>query len=127
MMPKVLLADDMPAVRRAIATVLRRAGHEVEEVGDGLAARAALERGRFDVLVTDVLMPGMDGSELLLETRKRPDAPALVAVSGGSGRLSGNEALRIAESTADAALAKPFESADLLATVDRALAARRRA
>jgi CheY-like chemotaxis protein len=126
-MPRVLLAEDMPAVRRAIATVLRRAGHEVEEVPDGLAARDALRGSAFDILVTDVLMPGMDGAELLLEARALPKPPALVAVSGGSGRLSGDEALRVAERAADATLAKPFESEELLATVGRALAARGRA
>lgn len=111
----------MPSVRRAIAGVLRREGHEVEEVGDGATALARLEAERFDLLVTDVLMPGLDGSEVLMRLRSRSDRPRTLAISGGAGGMSGQEALRLATELADASLPKPFERAELVAAVEGAL------
>ncbi|MCU0888186.1 MAG: response regulator [Rubritepida sp.] len=123
-MARILLADDMPAVRRAVGTVLRRAGHEVVEVPHGQAARAALGVEHFDVLLTDVLMPELDGVSLLEEVIAAPRRPATIVMSGGSGGITGTDALRVAERTADAALAKPFESQELLDTVARVLRTR---
>jgi CheY-like chemotaxis protein len=120
-MASILLIDDMPAVRRAIAAVLKGAGHQVTEAGNG---REGLEAsGRFDLVITDILMPDVDGTTVVMEIAARPDRPRLLAISGGSGALSETDALRLASLKADATLSKPFANGELLAVVDRLLGA----
>lgn len=68
--PRVLVADDEGALRRFIVRSLSRTGFEVVEAADGLQAARFVEAGAFDVIVSDVLMPGMDGLELLRVVRQ---------------------------------------------------------
>ena len=63
-MTKILLAEDDDSMRAFLAAALRRAGHEVQDYADGETALAALEREVFDLLLTDIVMPGLDGIEL---------------------------------------------------------------
>ncbi len=67
---RILVVDDDPGVREAILTVLRRQGWEAEEAVDGLEALTRLQHGRFDVIVTDLHMPRLDGLALLREVRR---------------------------------------------------------
>src|SRR5258708_4452967 len=64
-MAKVLLADDEPVARKLVSRLIRMAGHEVTVVEDGLAALSLMESQEYDVLVSDMNMPGMDGVELI--------------------------------------------------------------
>jgi PAS domain S-box-containing protein len=73
----VLLVDDEEGVRRAVVTFLKRRGMHVVAVEDGGDALRVLRRERFDVIVSDVRMPGMSGGEFL--ERLRRDHPAMVA------------------------------------------------
>ncbi|MEV8614271.1 response regulator, partial [Amycolatopsis sp. NPDC051373] len=61
MQPRVLLADDDRAIRESLLRALELESYEVTEVTDGVAALAAARRDRFDVLILDVMMPGVDG------------------------------------------------------------------
>ena len=63
-MANILLAEDDSSMREFLARALRRAGHEVAAVGDGLAALETIEQQTFDLLLADVVMPGMNGREL---------------------------------------------------------------
>jgi CheY-like chemotaxis protein len=121
-MASILLIDDMHAVRRAIAAVLKGAGHQVTEAADGNEGLAKARAARFDLVVTDMLMPGVDGTAVVMELASVADRPRLLAISGGSGAMSEVDALRLAALKADATLPKPFENAELLAVVDRLLA-----
>ncbi len=118
-MADILLIDDMPAVRRSIAAVLRGAGHAVTEADDGEAGLALAQSRRFDLVVTDILMPKRDGTAVVMALAEATARPKLLAISGGSGALSETDALRLASLKADATLAKPFENTDLLSVVDR--------
>lgn len=121
-MAEILLIDDMKGVRRSIKSVLNRAGHNVVEADDGAAGIDLLRAGRrFDLVITDVLMPKQDGSEVILFLEKQPNRPKILAISGGGSQVSAQEALLLAKSKADASLAKPFDNADLIATVDKLL------
>lgn len=64
-MARILVAEDDPHMLRIISMWLQRNGHDVCEVPDGLAARDQLTGGQFDILVSDVNMPGMDGISLV--------------------------------------------------------------
>ena len=63
-MARILLAEDDDSMRSFLARALERAGHEVHAVGDGVSTITTLVSGRFDLLVSDIVMPGMDGIEL---------------------------------------------------------------
>jgi two-component system cell cycle response regulator CpdR len=70
---RILVAEDSLPVAEFVARALRHDGHEVVSVEDGLAALAALDCAQFDLLLTDIVMPGLDGIALALRvTRDNP-------------------------------------------------------
>lgn len=117
---RVLLADDNSDMREYITRLL--AGrYSVEAVGDGLAALNAARQHPPDLVITDVMMPGLDGFELLHALREQTDTrliPVLMlsARAGEEARVEGLKA------GADDYLVKPFSSRELLARVDSLLA-----
>ena len=100
---KLLVVDDNPDILQILSSMIILFGHGVDEAGDGLEAIRLLEKGRYDVVVTDADMPRVDGIQLcrFLKTQ-RPD----IRVIGMSGNLS---ALKEMENAgADMCLPKPF-------------------
>lgn len=71
-MAVVLVVDDRPVNRDLVRTVLRYYGHDTLEAADAAEALTLLERGRPDVVLTDVIMPGMDGYQLASVIRSNP-------------------------------------------------------
>ena len=69
-MARILVVDDEPDVRMYVERALRLDGHEVISTFDGFAALAALRETSFDLLLTDIAMPGMDGISLSLQTER---------------------------------------------------------
>ncbi len=121
-MANILLIDDMPGVRRALTAVIKRGGHTVTEADDGATGLALLRGGqRFDLVITDILMPTVDGIEVIMYLDSVPGSPPVLAISGGGSQLPSDQALILAKTKADAVLSKPFDNADLLATIDRLL------
>jgi DNA-binding NarL/FixJ family response regulator len=119
--PTVLLAEDEDTVRRMLVTVLESAGFQVLAAANGhdALAAASAEPGPIDVLVTDVVMPAMDGVELAERlAADRPDT-RVVFVSGYTQHPALEEGLRLGTIEL---LRKPFSIHDLIARV-RALAA----
>ncbi len=116
---RVLLADDEPGLRRAYLRMLRAAGCDVAEAADGSLAVELVRRQKFDVIVSDIGMPGLDGIELLRQVREEDlDLPVVLI----TGQPAIDTAVRAVEYGAIRYLVKPIEEADLLETV--ALAAR---
>ncbi|MBO3739342.1 response regulator [Actinoplanes flavus] len=109
-MAKVLVVDDEPDLRFLHRRILSRAGHEVTEANDGAAALEAVRASPPDLVVTDVMMPIMNGVELIRRLRADPRTAAIpvVAVSGDWRLVT----------EADRVLAKPCSSRDLRAAVD---------
>ena len=102
----ILLIDDEPAVRDLVQTML--AGHTVVAVGSGRAGLDLLDKSDFDVVLTDIIMPEMEGIEIIMAIRKRLPKIRLVAMSGG-GRTGNIDFLSAASKLgADAILRKPF-------------------
>jgi len=120
-MAEILLVDDMDAVRRAIGAVLKRAGHHVVTAVDGAEGLALLARQRFDLAIIDMLMPKVSGTEVIAQMNGMPNRPVVIAISGGDGEISANEALRTARFKADAILEKPFDKELFLCTVEKLL------
>lgn len=120
-MAEILLIEDMLGVRRAIGAMLKRAGHTVTVAETGGQAVSLLKERRFDVVVTDMLMPDIDGVDILFQVKEMSKRPPVIAISGGGAGVSAETALRTARISADAFLEKPFDSEDLLKLVDKLL------
>ncbi len=117
----ILLVEDEEAVRSIERRLLEIAGHVVLEAPHGEAAVAILRdhRGRIDLVITDVLMPGMTGREVVESTRRMRPGTAVLYVSGHTG-----EVLARVGGEADAPiLQKPFSAKELHAAVRSALEA----
>jgi len=117
---KVLVVDDEEQIRSLFCTVLRSAGYVVRAATDGLTAIRHMEDTRFDIVLTDVCMPRMDGLELLAEVRNRwPESRVVVHSSMLTERVS-----RVARlEGAYACLPKSHNIAQLLKIVASASAA----
>ena len=72
-MPRILAVDDSPSMRQMVSTTLASAGYEVEQAEDGVQALQLASRQRFDLVITDVNMPNMDGITLVRELRGKPN------------------------------------------------------
>ena len=82
-MARILVCEDDLAFQELVKTVLTKDGHEVTCVEDGHEAISALARETFELMVTDIVMPGKDGLETIREIRsKRSDLPVLAKTSG---------------------------------------------
>ena len=101
----VMVADDDPAVRELLADYLRDRGLTVATVQDGRAAVAALERGRFGLVLTDINMPGADGFEVLRAARVANASAYVVIMTGYASLESAIKAVRLG---AHDYLTKPF-------------------
>ena len=82
---RILVVDDEPSNRRTLEVLLRREGHTVESVSNGLEAMSALQGVRADVIITDLRMPVMDGMELLEKVHElHPDTHVIMATAFGT-------------------------------------------
>lgn len=115
----ILVVDDQPILREVLGEILEEAGHDVRLAADGGEALRKMSCGHYDVLLTDVVMPGIDGIELIGEVRRRYPWMRVIAMSAGSGNFSNTNCLEIATRVgANVALAKPFDGRRLLQAVD---------
>jgi CheY-like chemotaxis protein len=120
-MPRILVVDDDAALRRITERMLTDAGHEVTTATDGLEALRLLKESPFDLMITDLIMPGMEGLQLLREVRGLKVRPTVLVMSGG-GHVSGTEYLEMARLFGAAAtLSKPFTKQGLIESVERVL------
>jgi two-component system response regulator ResD len=113
LVPRILIVDDEPNIRHTVSYNLRREGHEVLEAADGEAALAAVRGPALDLVVLDLMLPGIDGLEVCRRLRERSPVPILMltARSEEVDRVVGLEL------GADDYLAKPFSMRELLARV----------
>ncbi len=120
---RILIADDEPLFLRTTAELLRKAGYECSCAADGNAALEALARNPFDLIISDLNMPGNLKLELLREGRRQwPEIP-LIVVTGAPSLPTAIESVRLG--IADYLL-KPVKFDDLLSSVKRALSHRAR-
>ena len=107
-MGRILVIDDDEAMRGSVRRILERDGHDVHEAQDGAEGLRVFETFAADVVVTDLIMPGKEGIETIMELREAAPDVRILAVSGGGVGLH-HDVLSDAEALgADASLAKPF-------------------
>jgi CheY-like chemotaxis protein len=120
-MAHILLIDDDDGFRRMLRRTLERAGHSVTEAGDGAQALHALRDITVDLVITDLIMPEMEGIETIRELRQSHPDLGIIAMSGG-GRMTPEGYLAAAKVFGAArVLAKPFENEELFAAIEAAL------
>jgi CheY-like chemotaxis protein len=117
----ILVIDDDPAMRDMIQRILVSANFDVVEAANGVAGLSLFRQHKPALVITDILMPDMDGIEALREMRRLDPQTRVIAISGG-GRTKYKNFLEIAqEFGAGEVLAKPFRREQLLAAVSRML------
>jgi CheY-like chemotaxis protein len=133
-MSRILVIDDEPSVRRALRRILEKAGHEIEEAADGAAGIVACAASVPDLIITDIIMPKMNGIDAITSIRQAHPGVRILAISGGGNfepqaykpeAITTSAYLAAAErSGADAVMTKPFDRAQLMEKIDALLTSR---
>lgn len=121
-MKRILVVDDEPAIVTLLATVLRDKGWEVTEAGSGTEGIDLLERGRFDVILTDLVMPGDSGIDLLRAAKEiHPDVEVILM----TGYATADTAIEAMRGGAFHYLVKPLRLEEMLHLAEKAYEQRR--
>ena len=120
-MARILVIDDDVQVRGAVRRILERAGHTVEDVGNGDAGLQAHRERPADLIITDIFMPERDGIETVRQLRRESPQVKIIVISGGD-RTQTMDLRKDAELLGAArSLRKPFELSELVRAVDELL------
>jgi len=115
--PSLLVVDDDENIRQIMRLLLEASGYRVHCAADGNEALKLISTQPFDLILTDMLMPGSDGLELLSAMKKSRSTTRVVVMSGG-GMIGVADYLKVAKKLgANGVLEKPFTRETLLATV----------
>ena len=127
-MQRILVIDDEPFVREALQRVLKSASVTVVGTADAAAGLAEMRESPVDLVIVDVVLPGMDGVAAIKKIREEYPATQIIAISGGGNfGLSAYQPEAISTSAylaactaagADGTLAKPFETSELRALIE---------
>jgi len=120
---RLLLVEDDPTLRQALTFNLTREGYDVAAVGDGEAALHAARNERLDLVVLDVMLPGMSGVEVLRTLRRDGVTTPVIMLSAKGDEIDRVVGLKIG---ADDYVAKPFSRPELLARIEAVLRRQRR-
>lgn len=122
-MARILVIDDQEPIRRIVRRALEQQGHEVFDASDGEIGMDILETQSFEVVITDIFMPGQDGIVTLRQIRKRFPAVKVIVISGGdsSGMLDLRKDAELLGAVSS--LQKPFNAREVIDKVDEALQA----
>ena len=124
--PRVLLVDDDPVIVRLLQVNFRLEGYEVDSAASGEAALQRIRESLPDVIVLDVMMPGVDGWEVCAKIKEDPEAKGVPVVLL-SARAQDEDLQRGYALGVDEYVTKPFDPAHLLEIVRRVLARTQRA
>ncbi|MCU0723113.1 MAG: sigma-54 dependent transcriptional regulator [Planctomycetes bacterium] len=113
---KVLLADDEKSIRLTLGDDLEAAGHDVKAAADGREATALLDQERFDVLITDIKMPGVTGIELLSKAKETAPDIEVILITGFGTIESAVEAMKLG---AYDYILKPFLNEKIVALLEK--------
>ena len=117
-MASILVVDDVVSTTKIVEQLLAVKGHQVVRAGNGKEALKIIESQPIDLIITDIVMPEMDGYELISELRKQSNPPKIIAMSGGSDKRDGEDLLHVAKLLrVDKVIPKPFGSASINAAV----------
>jgi len=116
---RILVVDDDVGIRQLVQSLLQRAGYRADTVEDALEAQKRLAKEDVDVVISDIMMPGLTGIDLLKSLQKdAPDVPVIL-MTGNPNMETAAEAIRTG--SAIDYLSKPFSAEEILRTVERAV------
>lgn len=119
-MARILVVDDEPALVKLLAFVLEKDSHEVRTAADGLAALTAIDAARPDLILLDVMMPGMDGYSLSARLQENPSLCSIpIIILSAHARMKD---MFQAQGNVIRFVEKPFDSKNLRALVREVLA-----
>lgn len=114
---KILVADDEVMMRNLILKILESEGYQITMVSSGDEALAMLKENNYDLLLTDVKMPGMSGFDLLKQVKENWPDMAVIVMTGYGDAYTVKEALLFG---ADEYISKPFKGHEVSLIVERA-------
>lgn len=117
MSKKILLIEDMQGVRESLEVILSIAGYDLETANDVKEGLGNAQSSKYDLIITDILMPELDGTEVIMQLKNAGNKTPILAISAGGDGVSASQALVIAQEKADSVLEKPFSKEDLLKTI----------
>lgn len=120
-MSSVLVIDDSPPMRQALRAVLTLKGYHTRMAGDGQAALASVEQSPPDVILLDLMMPGMSGLDFLRALRRHPRGSSLPVIVVSANDALGEEARQLGAN--DFLVKSRYSNADLLRRIARHLPA----
>ncbi len=116
-MKHILIIDDDNDMRTILDEVLSLAGYKTTVAAEGNEGLHHFQNSTFDLIITDLIMPGKEGIETIIEVKKVNTETKIIAISGG-GRIDAADHLSVASKIgADATLAKPFRNHEILKLV----------
>lgn len=120
-MAHILIIEDEDLIRQVIRAALEKSGHTVALAGDGRQGLASHREVPADLVVTDLIMPGMEGLETIMEFKKQAPNVKIIAISGGGVGKSADYLVMAKRFGAHRTIAKPFRPSDLATTVTEML------
>ena len=118
-MTRVLIVDDDSIVLDTLFQILEAAGLNVQTAGAGAVGLDLYRHERFDVVITDIVMPEMDGIEFIQNLRQIDPLAKIIAISGGSGKGYFENLDAVRRMSPVAILPKPFAKATLLSLIEK--------
>jgi len=115
---RLLLVDDDPNMQRMVALFLNKSSYELEIAGNGRKALELLDKNKFDLIISDMQMPLMDGAELLRKIREKKIKAPVILISAYTSLDRQDE---IDASDFAAVLFKPFDGSNLISIIEKIL------
>ncbi len=117
-MARILIMDDEEQIRLMLRMSLEHDGHQVKDAPDGKVGLELCQEEPFDLVITDIVMPGKDGIETIVELRRSFPKIKIIAMSGGGQKLKANNVLQTAGLLgAQCTLIKPFKLEELFKAI----------
>jgi CheY-like chemotaxis protein len=116
-MKKILLIDDMKGIRDSLEVILSST-YALDVVDNAQGGLVKIESTKYDLIITDIIMPGMDGNEFIIRAKQKVSCPILAISAGGNG-ASPDQALMLARQQATDVLIKPFSKNDLIEKIEQ--------